>query len=232
LEKHGVPAAEVTIVRAGVDTLPEIMEQGGIDSGMALEPFGSSLIAEGKAFALVDFRSASEVQKHLGSTYPVTALLVRQELIDKHPDAVQDLTTAIVWASRWLKTASADDVLQLLPGDYVPEPDVWRRSFEGYREVFTEDGRSDPDGIRAVVAAQAAFDPSFDPGSVDIAALYSDRFIERAATLASPGSGTEATPTQPSAGRDTAGWILLVVVILLLLAVAAFLITRSRRSER
>jgi NitT/TauT family transport system substrate-binding protein len=228
LARNGLSGSDVTVVRAGVDTLPEIMAQGGIEAGMALEPFGSSVLADGSGFALVDFRSLEQVRKHLGGTYPVTALLVRQDLVDRDPAAVQDLTTAIVWASRWLAQASAEDVVSVLPPDYVPEAEVWRRSLEGYREAFSADGRNDPDGIRRVLEAQAAFDPQFKPASIDVQALYSDEFWNKAIAAPVPNSGGAPLTTQNAEASRRAGLGLFVAVLVVLVGLALLLARRSR----
>jgi ABC-type nitrate/sulfonate/bicarbonate transport system substrate-binding protein len=203
---------------------------------MALEPFGSSMIAEGRAFALVDFRSEADVRQHLGSTYPLTALLVRQDLIDRDPAAVQALTDAIVWASKWLAQAEAADVEKLLPPGYISEPEVWRRSLAGYRDTFSADGSIDVEGIHAVVEAQAAFDPRFDPRAVDVTALYTERFWN-ISNVKPVGGDPSREPTQPPAaptateGRDIDPLVLGSAVALVLVASAALLWIWRRRGR-
>jgi NitT/TauT family transport system substrate-binding protein len=228
LSKHGVAADEFTVVKAGVATLPDILRQGGIDAGMALEPHGSSLVESGDAVFLVDFRSAAQVREHLGSLYPLTCLLVRQDVIDRSPQAVQTVATAFVWACKWLQTATADDILNLLPTDYIPEASVWRKSFAGYKDVFSPDGKNDVDGIGAVVAAQVTFGKLSSPDEVNIDALYTNQFWQVADQTPLPASVVAPVPVGDGETGDIVGKIVLGIVVVGILAIIIFLAIRRK----
>ena len=222
LSKHGVAPDSFTVVKAGSATLPDILRKGGIDVGMALEPYGSSLVASGDAKLLVDFRSAEATKTHLGSLYPLTALLVRQDSIAAKELAVQDLTTAMVWACKWIDEASADDVIALLPNEYIPEPDLWRKSFNASREVFPVDGKTDIEGINAVIAAQIVFGKLTAKSDVVVEDLYDNRFWDKAVSLPAPAfsvEGVKASGKRPEPSLVT----ILIASGLVVLAVCVFL---------
>jgi NitT/TauT family transport system substrate-binding protein len=232
LSKNGIGAKEFTPVRAGIDTLPEIMRQGGIDAGMALEPHGTQILESGEGVALVDFRSVQQVQQNLGSLYPVTALLVRQDAIERKARAVQQLTTALVWASKWLQTASAEDVQSLLPREYTPNPDLWRKSYGGYKEVFSPDGKNDIEGIRAVIASQIAFGNLKAQSEINVDALHDEAFWTAANQIPVPqGQSPPRSDVVTDQGGLT-GKLALGLILLLILSTVIYLIVRGKRSTR
>ncbi len=230
LYRQNISQDQYTAVRAGVATLPDILAQGGIDAGVALEPHGSTAILDGKARLLLDLRSEQAVRETFGTNYPVTSLLVRQDVIDRRRADVQHLANALVWASKWLQESNADDVINLLPREYIPDPQVWRRSFDQSREVFSPDGAIDTAGIRTVIAAQVAFGQLNSPDQVDPRTLYDLAFWERASSIPVPAPPrTDATEIERRSSRSLV--LLLVALVGVLLAAGAWLIWSRARSK-
>jgi NitT/TauT family transport system substrate-binding protein len=227
LARHGVSQADFTTVKAGVATLPDILRKEGIDAGMALEPYGSRLAQSGDATILVDFRSAVDVEKHLDGTYPLTALLVRQDTIDRSPTAVQELTNAIVWACKAVASANADDILAQLPTDYVPSPEAWRSSFDASRDVFSPDGKTDVQGIKTIIDAQVVFGKMTTPDEIDVDALYDSTFWEKANALPLPANANIWANTQDE-GQGTMAQTFFAITILIFLAIGIFLLMRRK----
>jgi NitT/TauT family transport system substrate-binding protein len=228
LSKHGVNRSDVRVVRAGISTLPELLKQGGVEAGMALEPFGSELVAEGAATILVDFRSTQDVQKHIGRLYPMTSLLVRQRTIDSRPEAVQSLATTMVWACKWIHRADADRVISVLPAEFLPEPDVWRRSYRGYQDVFSPDGRLDPEGLRAVIDAQVVFGGIAKPNAIRPEDLYTEQFWKAGTLVPVPEGANAVAPVDHSNAGRVIFYSLLVGIVL----VSVVVVFRKSRTNR
>jgi NitT/TauT family transport system substrate-binding protein len=228
LHKYGLTADDFIIVKSGSATLPDIMRNNGIDVGMAMEPYGSILLDSNDAYLLVDFRSVEQTRKNLGALYPVTALLIREDFIKKHRAAAQDVTTAIVWGCKWLKNATADEVIDLLPKEYIPNPGVWKTSFEASRDVFPPDGMTDVEGIKAVVEAQVVFGKLEKAGQLSIENLYDNSFWEIANTLPLPSENVHKKASD-SESSNSAVWIL-VVVPLLLLGLYILIVRKKRQN--
>ncbi len=233
LTRHDVPADGYTPVKAGTNTLVDILKNGGIAAGMAVEPYATSMVLNGDAFVLVDFRSPESTREHLGSLYPMTSLLVRQDFIDRHPEAVQALTTRLVWACKWLQQATADDVLRLLPAEYISNPDAYRPSYANYKDVFSPDGEIDVSGIQAVVDAQVAFGKITSADQVRIEELYDITFWNTsshtpvpASALATLDNQQERSVTRPS---ESYGRLLLFVCILVGVGIITWLLLRGQR---
>jgi NitT/TauT family transport system substrate-binding protein len=232
LSKHGVTRKEFTPVRAGIETLPDVMRQGGIDAGMVLEPYGTNMLSAGEAVILVDFRSMSQVQKHLGSLYTGTCLLVRQDVIEKKRTAIQQLTNALVWSTKWLQTASAEEVQRLLPREYTPDPEPWKRSYEGYKEVFSPDGNNDIEGLRAVINSQVVFGTLQSQDQVKAEAVIDNSFWLAANQLPIPqASSGDRDPTQSLLG-GAAGKVLLAVILILIVGGIIMLVVRARKPSQ
>lgn len=226
LSKQGVARHEFTPVRAGIETFPEIMRQGGIDGGMAVEPYGTMMVDRGDAFILVDFRSPSDTQKYLGSLYTGTCLLVRRDVIERKREAVQQLTNALVWANKWLQTASAEEVQAVLPVEYTPESKLWKKSFDNYREVFSPDGANDIERLNAVIASQIMFGTLSAQEKINVHAetLIDDSFWRIANGIPVP--EVSAVPRSTLVAGALAGKIVLWLSLLLIFIAAAILARR------
>lgn len=214
MARQGVSREEFDPVRAGIETFPDILRQGGMDGGMAVEPHGTKVVDGGDAFVLVDFRSPAEVQKYLGSLYTGTCLLVRRDVIERRRDEVQQLTNALVWACKWLQTASAEEVQGLLPREYTPEPELWKKAFRDHKDVFSPDGRNDIAGLNAVIAAQVEFGTLRSPTQHQAELLIDDSFWTVANQIPIP----PTTPHAPARGPtgELPGKILLGLLFLLI----------------
>ncbi len=229
LARQGISRDEFKPVRAGIETFPDILRQGGMDGGMAVEPHGTKVLESGDAFVLVDFRSPDEVQKYLGSLYTGTCLLVRRDVIERKREAVQELTNALVWACKWLQTASAEEVQNLLPKEYTPEPELWQKAFRNHKGVFSPDGRNDVAGLNAVIAAQVEFGTLRSPAQHQAELLIDDSFWVVANQIPVPAPLTARAPESRGwAGGRVAGKVLLGLAILLILTAMVVTAIRSR----
>jgi NitT/TauT family transport system substrate-binding protein len=227
LARQGVSRGEFNPVRAGIETFSDVMRQGGIDAGMVVEPHGTQLVQSGEAFILVDFRSPDEVQKYVGSFYTGTCLLVRRDVIERKRQSVQQLTNALVWACKWLQTASAEEVQALLPREYTPEPELWKKAFAGYKNVFSPDGRNDVAGLNAVIAAQVEFGGLRSPVQHQAELLIDDSFWTVANQIPIPPPANIRTPKRQGwAESRVVGKVLFGLVLLLILFAMLFTVRR------
>ncbi|MDZ4179791.1 MAG: hypothetical protein U1E29_11275, partial [Coriobacteriia bacterium] len=194
-------------------------------------PFVTALADSGDAYTLVDLRTEKSVREQFGSAYPMTSLVVRQDVIDDDPETVQRVTTALVKACRWLQTATPEDVTKLLPVDYVPEPDLWAKSFANSREVFSPDGAIDPEGIKTVIAAQIAFGTLKSVAEVQIESLYTIRFLEAQPVVVPSASPSQAKVPAPKAEETSRRWILAGLAVVLVIVLVSISKAGSKKGQ-
>lgn len=76
-------------------------EEGEIGGFIVAEPFGSQAVAEG-------YGQEFYLSKDLWPKHPCCVVTVNNELIDRHPDAVQELTNCLVASGRFVQDQKAE----------------------------------------------------------------------------------------------------------------------------
>jgi len=154
LAKKGVDPQAVTVVKAGTSTFPPALENGKIHGGIALEPFASILIEQGKVQVLADLRSMQNTIEVFGGPYNLAGIMTRQDIIARDPELVRRFVTAIVKALRWMSEHTPEDIAAVLLRTVTgSDLDRYIKILGKLREFYTLDGHIDPEGAHNVLKA-------------------------------------------------------------------------------
>ena len=149
LASVGLTADDVSIV--GVGTGPQAVAAirgGKIDALSNGEPVMSLLERSGDLKIVVETITDKGVHDVFGGTMPAATLYSRIEFIEKNPGTVQALTNAIVRALLWLQHHSTEDVLHVVPEEYLlGDRAVYAASFERLRNTYSKDGLIPKKGV-------------------------------------------------------------------------------------
>jgi NitT/TauT family transport system substrate-binding protein len=111
---------DVTVVRSDNKVTPDAFRTGSVDGAWVPEPTASRLVAEGGK-VLVDEAGLWPEQK-----FVTTNIVVRQEFLTEHPEAVETVLKASVATNRWIEAhpeaakAAANEQLKADSGTALP----------------------------------------------------------------------------------------------------------------
>jgi NitT/TauT family transport system substrate-binding protein len=180
LRKNGVDPKDVKIIAVGLSTLPPALEGGKIVAGMAGEPFFSRMIARGTAFSMGNMSTLKDTQAILGGEYAFSGAITRPDVIQKKPQVVQKVVTALVKASHFIQTHTPEEIVAAMPQDLVGDRAQLAETVKASHEIFTPSGLVTPGAVETVVKVLDSFGV-FKPGEkVDIASTYDMTFVRQA----------------------------------------------------
>lgn len=157
------------------------VKNGKIDATIVVEPLASLLVSGGDATMLLDMRTEQGNVAAFGGPYPEGSLYTTDDFIKANPRTVQAMTNAVVRANKWLQTATAQQVVNALPKEFVgAEPETFARSFENIRSCLSPDGRMTEDGARQVFEIMATSEAELRSASVNLASTYTNDFVDAA----------------------------------------------------
>lgn len=178
-ERLGLSEKQITdnidIIYQGAAQVQQSLMTGAVDGAAILEPIVSSVVDRKKDARIV--ASGSQLFPH----QPGAVLVVRQKLIDNHPDLVQALVKAHIDATDALRNDPAkvvNDVAKYVGGGRLPKALVLK-ALQRSAEHFEADPNAIIDGTRQMRDFQSKL------GSlkvkVDLSTLFDTRFYDQAA---------------------------------------------------
>jgi NitT/TauT family transport system substrate-binding protein len=179
LKTHGVDPKDVKVIAVGLSTMPPALEGGRIVAGVAGEPFFSRLIAKGTGFSMGNMSSLKETQAILGGEYAFSGAITRPDVIQKRPQVVQKVVTALVKASHFIATKTPEEIVAAIPQDLVGDRAQYIETLKASREIFAPSGLVTQGGVDTVVKVLDAFDV-FKEKKVDVATTYDMKFVQQA----------------------------------------------------
>lgn len=181
LKKNGVDPKDVKVIAVGLSTFPPALEGGKIVAGMSGEPFFSRMVARGTAFSLGNLSSLKETQAILGGEYVFSGAITRPDVIQKRPQAVQKVVTALVKASHFIATKTPEEIAAAVPADLVGDRAQYVEALRASREIFAPRGQVAASGVETVMKSLESFGVFKDAPKIDVASTYDMRFATQAA---------------------------------------------------
>ena len=182
LSKSGVNPADVNIVDAGSATFPPALDNRQIAGGIALEPFASILVEQGKAFVLADLNTLKDTERFLGGTYNQAGVVTRQDVIDRQPGLVKKVVNVHLRALKWIQEHTPQEIAEALPREVVGTDKVrYVKTLEKLREFYSTDGVINPQGVENVyhsMMASGALAANSPP--IELEKFYNNHFVTRA----------------------------------------------------
>jgi NitT/TauT family transport system substrate-binding protein len=180
LKKNGVDPKEVKVIAVGLSTFPPALEGGKIVAGMAGEPFFSRMVAKGTAFSLGNLSSLKETQAILGGEYVFSGAITRPDVIQKRPQIVQKVVTALVKASHFIETKTPEEIASAVPAELVSERAQYIEALRASREIYAPQGMVSPIGVDTLMKSLDSFGVFKEGQKVDVATTYDMKFVKQA----------------------------------------------------
>ena len=183
MERAGLPWKSATFVSVGTGSSAVAAMRTGreLDALVNLDPAITDLVDHGDASVLVDSRTEEGSRRAFGGDYLADCLAVRRDFYKANPKTSQAVANAVVHAMQWLRTASVDDVMAILPKEfYRADEAVYRESLAKNLPEFQWDGIVPPGAGQNVLTSIAVLDPALRAAKLDIGATYDNALIERA----------------------------------------------------
>jgi NitT/TauT family transport system substrate-binding protein len=162
-------------------TVVAAVQHGEVDAISNADPMITKLDREGAIQVVADTRTLEGTAKVYGGPYPAATLYTQSAFIEKNPNTVQALVTALVRGLKWVQAHSADDIAKMMPEEYMlGDKPLFVEAIKANHAAYSPDGRFMKDGPETALKVLKAFDPNVQNAKIDLAKTYSDRFVEKA----------------------------------------------------
>jgi NitT/TauT family transport system substrate-binding protein len=181
MAQAGLKDADAAFVGIGAGpTAVAAVRRGEIDAIVNVDPVISLLENERAIKVVADTRTLEGTRQVYGGSYPAAVLYVAPSYIKSNEAIVQALVTAFVRGLRWMTTHAAEDIAALMPAEYaLGDKDNYVRSIKNSLPMFSPDGRFGGEGPEVALKVLRQFDPDVQRASIDLAATYTDAFVDK-----------------------------------------------------
>jgi NitT/TauT family transport system substrate-binding protein len=182
LASAGLSPDDVSIIGVGTGpTAVAAMRAGQIDAIANVEPAITMLERPGTIKVVTETMSERGCRAVFGELLPAGSLYTKEEFIQRNPETTQALVNAMVRALKWLSTASAEDILKVIPPEYtLGDGKTYLAALERSRPGYSRDGLIPQAGAVALYQVLKRFDPALQGrGGLDIGQAYENGFVER-----------------------------------------------------
>lgn len=182
LAQHDLKASDVSIIGIGAGTgAVNAIRSGQVDAISNVDPVISTLEHEGLLDVIVDTRKLEDSEAIFGGPMPSSCLYASQKFIDENPNTCQALANAIIKADKWIQQASAEEIMETVPEQYLlGNPEVYRRALEASREALSPSGVIDEAGPQTALKALDAYIEELKAENIDLSKVWTDRFVKQA----------------------------------------------------
>ena len=182
LAKAGLKPADASFVGVGGPTTAvAAVRKGEIDALSHADPAISELESKGELTIVVDTRTTAGTHGVWGGDYPSSVLYVRPDFAEKNPNTVQALVTATVRALRWIDKASPEEIAKVMPEEYAgANRALYVGMIAKSKAMYPPDGRVNKKGAENAYQVLQAFDDLVKSAKIDLAATFTDRFVDKA----------------------------------------------------
>jgi NitT/TauT family transport system substrate-binding protein len=180
--KSGLARDDASFIGVGASaSAVAAVKRGEIDAIVNVDPVISLLESEKLIKVVADTRTPEGTQDVFGGPYPAAVLYAQQSFVEKNPGTVQALVNAFVRGLRWIGAHSAQEIAGVMPADYaLGNPAIYVQSIGRSLPMYSRDGRFAPAGAETAYAVLKAFDPLVGSAKIDLAATYTNVFVDKA----------------------------------------------------
>jgi NitT/TauT family transport system substrate-binding protein len=183
LASVGLRPDDVIIIGVGSGaTAIAAMRAGQAEAIVNVEPTITMLERSGHIKVVAETMSEQGSRAVFGNLLPSGSLYTKEEFIQRNPETTQALTNAIVRALSWLRTASDEDILRVVPAEYaLNDRATYAAALARSRHGYSKDGLIPPAGAAALYEVLKRFDPAVqEVAGLDPAQAYENKFAARA----------------------------------------------------
>jgi NitT/TauT family transport system substrate-binding protein len=151
MKQVGLTADAVQFVALGAGTanVMEAMRAGTVDALSHVDPVLHYLEQKGELRLMADTRTLSSSQRMFGGPLASACLFGKVEFLQKRSDLAQALSTGVIKALKWLKTAGPSDILKTVPSHHwMGDRAMYLGALEKIRESYSLDGLLGKDAVQ------------------------------------------------------------------------------------
>ena len=182
LAKAGLKPSDVSFIGVGAGSgAVAAMRSGQIDAVSNLDPVITLLLRSGDLKIVTDTRNVAEAEKVFAGPMPAGCLYAPQNFLDKNPNTVQALTNAMVRADKWIRSASAGEIIKAVPESYLlGDRAVYIDGFLAAQNALSPDGMIPLKGAETAYKAMVSVDEKLGSAKMDLNAIYTNEFVKKA----------------------------------------------------
>jgi NitT/TauT family transport system substrate-binding protein len=183
LVQHGRTRDDASFVGIGAGAgAVAAVGRGEIDAIVNVDPVISLLESQNLVRVVADTRTLAGTRDVFGGPYPAAVLYAPKPFIDMKPRTTQALVNALLRGLKWIASHSADEVAGAMPPEYaLGNRPIYLQSIKNSLPIFSRDGRFDREAAETAYTVLKAFDPDVGSARIDVAATYTNAFLDKAA---------------------------------------------------
>jgi NitT/TauT family transport system substrate-binding protein len=167
------------------DKIAAALRAGEADLVVAPTPDGDFYEGQGLATVFADLTTPEDTRKAFGTLFPSSTIYMRNGLVQTHPEIAQHLATAFVRALQWINGHSPEEIVALIPTDFltsnkdgVKERSAYLKMLKEEIPMFQGDGRMPQDAAEFEWRVLSDANPKYK--SVRVTDTYTNRFVDAA----------------------------------------------------
>jgi sulfonate transport system substrate-binding protein len=182
LAKSGLKPEDVSFIGVGGPaTAVAAVKKGEIDALSHADPAMTQLELAGDVKAIFDTRTTTGSNAVFDGEYPSSVIYATPDFIAKNPNVTQAIVTATVRALRWIDKSTPEEIAKAMPDEFKGKDaalyvEIVRKS----KAMFPADGRISKAGAENAYKVLGAFDKAVADAKIDVAAAYTNGFVEKA----------------------------------------------------
>ena len=182
MAKSGLKLDDASFLGVGATTTAvAAVKRSEIDAIVNTDPAVALLQREGLIKIVADTRTRDGTREVYGGIYPAAVMYASPAFIDKNPHTVQALVNAFVRGLAFMRSHSPEEVAAVVPEEYaLGDKPLYVQAIKNSLPMFSPDGRFAREGAETAYSVLEAFDPDVRNAKIDLAATYTDRFVEKA----------------------------------------------------
>lgn len=182
LKQAGMTGEDASVISMASSGYVAAIKNGEIQAAVSTNPWASKTLLENGGTVIVDGADEAAMEALMGSrTYELFMVFATDDYIKYNPETVQKVVTAMARASRWMETASPDEIARQL------EP-LFEGRFEELlysAQVDKDSGLSNPTGYHtdsgyAAALALTKLSGGISSDTIPADQIYDESFLKTA----------------------------------------------------
>jgi NitT/TauT family transport system substrate-binding protein len=182
MSQAGLKPEDASFIGTGSGgTVVAAVQHGEVDGISNADPMVTKLDREGLIKIVADTRTLAGTNKVYGGPYPAAVLYAPAAFIEKNPNTVQALVTALVRGLKWVQAHNAEEIAKMMPEEYaLGDKAVFVEAIKANHEAYSPDGKFTREAAETAYKVLKAFDPSVASAKIDLTKTYTDTFVAKA----------------------------------------------------
>jgi NitT/TauT family transport system substrate-binding protein len=181
MAQAGLKPDDASFVSVGAgQTAIAAARRGEIDALVSVDPVINLLDSEKAIRIVADTRTIEGTRQVYGGPYPAAVLYLSPTYAQNNPKAVQSLTNAFVRGLKWIASHPAEEIAKVMPPEHaLGNMDMFVRSIRSSLPMYSPDGRFSREGAETALKVLREFDGAVRAAKIDLAATYTDAFLDK-----------------------------------------------------